>query len=262
MDSGDPARAIQFLNQSLDAASHSPTRHLDLESQYYGHLGFAYIQLGLYPEARKALETGLELAYLMGIGRYQAYHHINLGFVHWRLGNLDIAAQMELQALQEYSTTGEGFGQAVCHTYLGYIYETARKWTLALEHLAKARAMFVDLGIALDRIEVRAGEARIALEQERLQDASSFVCEIWQYLCENGTEGFSFPAKVYLSVVDVLDVIKVPGIRLEEVLEAGYREVMTKADTILDAGWRTSFLENIPENRRMMTRYERQHATG
>ena len=262
VDSGDPARAIRFLNQSLHAASHSPIRHLDLESQYYGHLGFAYIQLGLYPEARKALETGLELANLMGIGRSQAYHQINLGLVHWSMGNLDMAAQMEMQALHEYSTTGEVFGQAVCHTYLGYIYETARQWALAQEHQAKARAMFADLGIELDRIEVLAGEARIALEQERVQDASSLIREIWQYLCVYGTEGLSFPARLYMCVVDVLDVVSLSDIRLEDVLEAGYREVMTKAETIHDAGWRKSFLENIPENYRLITRYERKHAAG
>lgn len=123
LEDGDLAHAAQILSRSLNAARHAQSRRLDLESQYHGHLGFTYAQLGLYARARDALETGLELANVMGIGRYQGDQMLNLGFVHWRIGDLDTAIRMEETALQEYSATGEAYGQAACWAYLGYMHE-------------------------------------------------------------------------------------------------------------------------------------------
>lgn len=256
IENGDLAHAILFLNQSLESAKRAAIRHLDLESQYHGHLGFANIQLGLYTQACDTLVTGLELANLMGIDRYQAYHMLNLGFAYWRIGDFKAAVQMEKQALKEYSTTGEAFGQAACQAYLGYIYEAEGNLALAAEYLTKAREGFSELGVDADRFEVQAIEARAALSQGRREDAKQLTKEVWNYLCENGTEGLGSPSWLYVCVADVLAVVEIPNISLREVVEAGYRELMQRAEKVSNPEWRQSFLENVAENKVLVERWK------
>lgn len=257
LESGDLARAAQTLAQSLDAARRGQSRQLDLESQYHGHLGFAYAQLGLYSDARAALEAGLELANLMEIGRHQAYQLVNLGFVYWRTGDLPAAIQMEEKALQEYTATGEAFGQAVCRAYLGYMHEAADRWSAAAQYLADARAGFAALGVDPDRIETQATEARVLLALGQEEPARQLTAEVWQYLCQQGTDGLGSPAWVYQCVADVLEQVEIPSIALRAALEAGHRDIMQRADRISNAAWRRAFLNNIAENRSLVARWTR-----
>ena len=191
LEAGDLVRAAQILSQSLDAARRARSRQLDLESQYHGHLGFVYAQMGLYTEARATLAAGLELADLMGIGRNKAYQMINLGFVCWRLGDRNTAIQMEEAALKEYAANGDAFGQAACRAYLGYMHEEAGNLTSAAQFLAEARTGFAGLGAAPDRIEAQATEARVLVAQGRHGEARQLTEEVWRYLCEQGTEGLA-----------------------------------------------------------------------
>lgn len=257
LEDGDLARAARFLNRSLEAAGRTPTRHLDLESHYQGHLGFTYAQLGLYTQAREALEAGLKLADLMGIGRFQAYHMLNLGFVNWRTGDLETAVQMEEDALREYLATGETFGQAAGRAYLGYIYEEMGDPARAAKYLAESRAGFAEIGVDADKFEAQAVEARVALSQGRHEQARQLVREVWHYLGERGTEGLSSPGWIFLCVADVLEEIDVPDISLRDVITTGYGKLMESAEKISDDDWRRSFLENVVENRAIVERWER-----
>ena len=251
-EEGDLAHAAQILAQSLNAARRSQSRRLDLECQYHGHLGFAFAQLGLYSEARDALGAGLELANLTGIGRHQAYQMVNLGFVHWRSGDLATAIQMEEAALQEYAATGDAFGQAVCRAYLGYMHEEMGDLVSAAEDLAAARLGFAELGVEPDKIEAQATEARVLLALGQPEAARQLTMDVWEYLCEQGTDGFNSPAWVYVCIADVLAQVGNPGISAVAVLTAGRREVLLRADRISDASWRRAFLHNVAENRAVM----------
>ncbi len=212
LEEGDLAHAAHILSRSLDAARHARSRRLDLESQYHGHLGFAYVQLGLYAKARDTLETGLELANVIGIGRYRTYPMLNLGFVHWRIGDLDTAVRMEETALQDYLATGEAFGQAACRAYLGYMYEELGDLAAAANYLAEARIGFAELDVALDRIEAQATEARVLLAQGHQEAARQLTEDVCRSLREQETEGLASSAWATMCVVDVLDRVEIPGI--------------------------------------------------
>jgi hypothetical protein len=43
-------------------------------------------------------------------------------------------------------------------------------------------------------------------------------------------------------------------------LEAGYRDLMARADKFTDPEWRQSFLDNIPEHRALVAQWERSEA--
>jgi predicted ATPase/DNA-binding SARP family transcriptional activator len=261
-EEGNLARAVQLLSQSLEAAKRAEVRHLDLESQYYGHLGFTYAQLGLYTQAREVLEAGLKLADLMGIGRYRAYQMLHLGFVHWRIGDYGTAVRMEEQAFQEYLATGEAFGQAACQAHLGFILEDAGHWDEAEAYLLKASAGFARIGVDADRIETQAVAARCALAKRRQDEARQLAIEVWNYLVEHGNAGLDSPARVYLCLADVFAAVEMPdaAVSLGTILETGYRALIEMAGKISQIEWRQSFLENVVENRVLAARWKNWHA--
>ncbi len=221
----------RFLSQSLDTARRARSRQLDLECQYHGHLGFVYAQLGLYTDARATLEAGLELANRLGIGRYRAYQMLNLGLVHWRMGDLNSAIQMEEAALAEYSATGEAFGQAACHAYLGSVYEARGDLTAASQYLAEARTMFAALGVEPDTVRsAGCGSARVVSPGTSLKRRSRLTAEVWRYLRAKGTEGLGSPCWVHICVADVL------GCRRDSRhgRERGDRNRLSRADAASD----------------------------
>jgi predicted ATPase len=256
IESGDLADAAQALSHSLEAAQRAPIRHLDLEGQYYGHLGFTYAQMGLYPEARATLASGLERATLMGIGRYQAYHRLNDGFVVWRMGDLPMAIALEEQALADFAEAGEVFGAAACQTYLGYIYESAGDLARAEKYLAEAEAGFAAIGVEPDKFELQAVRARVALRQGQEELAGQLAQGVWHYLRHEGTEGLGSPSWLYVCLADVLERLEIPGMSLRELLEDGYRVLMQRAEKLSYTAWRHSFVQNVAENKALIERWE------
>jgi len=256
VNEGDPARGARCLSQSLEAARRARVRALDLECQYLGHLGVAYAHLGLYTQARAALAEGLDLANLMGIGRYQAYHLLNLGFVCSQLEDFEAAVQMEEMALAKFSAGGDAYGQAACRATLGNICEATGNLDLAAEYLAAACAGYAEIGADSDRFEAQSTAARVALGQGQPDKARCLALEIWEFLAEHGTAGFGPTAWIYLCIADVVAAVEAPGLSAGEAIEAGYRDLMQRAAQISDVEWRRSFLENVAENRALVVRWE------
>ena len=64
-----------------------------------------------------------------------------------------------------------------------------------------------------------------------------------------------FPLLGYETCADVFSATGHAALT-RHVIEAGYRELMARADRISLPEWRQSFLEHIPEHRRIQTRWE------
>lgn len=79
--------------------------------------------------------------------------------------------------------------------------------------------------------------------------------EVWQYAQEHGVDSLVSGAAVYLALADVLEGIGCNAPAPRAIIEAGYRDVIARADKISNAEWRRSFLENVPENRALLARW-------
>jgi hypothetical protein len=143
---------------------------------------------------------------------------------------------------------------------LGYILEDARDSIGAADHLALARTGFAKLGAEPDRFEAQAVEAQAMLAQGRKAEAQQLASEVWTYLHEHGSQGLGSPSLAYVCVADVFEATEGddPASAAHAVIEAGYRDLMQRAEKISDATWHRSFLENVAENRAMVERW-RQH---
>ncbi|MCA9926804.1 MAG: AAA family ATPase [Anaerolineales bacterium] len=255
METGDLARAAKF--QSLSAEAVRLTGNYIQEAAIRGNLGLIYAMLGLYTQARTTLEAGEERAKEIGDRRLYASIMCHLGYVHDRSGDKVLARKVGEQALKALAGLGDAYGEANSLTYLGHLLEEAGELTLAAKYLAQARASYAGLGLEADKFEAQALEARVALALGQHETAEQLTTEVWHYLSEHGSEGFSWPSLVYVCVADVLAVSPILNISLHEVIEAGYRDLMERAEKISDADWRRSFLESVAENKSILEQWEK-----
>jgi tetratricopeptide (TPR) repeat protein len=250
---GDLARSIQYQLLGAKAAERAahPTRELTIKA----NLGLLYINLGQYAEARITLEAQIELAEILGDRWLKASLRRHLGYVYWRIDNVQLSLEQLEQALIDLVEIGDIYGQAACHAYLGYIGADTENWKSAAEHLAKARSYFEEMGIDPDKFEAQAFEALCLLTLGQKDDAHALTVDVWDYIRTHGAEEMDSPARVFLSLADVFNTVKTPGISVRDVIEMGYRDLMQRAEKISDIEWQQSFLENVVENRVIIERY-------
>lgn len=260
METGDLVRSVQLQVQSAEAAQQAGKRVLEITIR--ANLGLIFATLGLYAQAQTVLETALATADALGDRRLQASARRHLGYVHGSSDNITLAVQMEQQALEEMTGTNDAYGEAACLAYLGYFLEASGQLVLAAEHLIRAQEIFGEIGVEADKFEAQATQARVALRQGKHDEARQLTLSVWNYLRENGTEGLSSPAWIYVCIADVLAEISIPDISSEQVIEIGYQDLMQRAEKISDIDWRQSFLENVSENRAIVEMWEKINKPG
>lgn len=264
-EAGNDGRAVQLFAQSIESARRLGDR--TAEAFATGMLGYEYVLLGLYKMGRSTIERSLALCEAIGHRRARAYQLQNLGMVYWRTGDGRTARRLEEQASAECAAVADPFGQAACFLYLGYIVESAGDYGAGARRFSEAREGFAKLENATQLHEALAGEARCALAQGRLEEAQRLAIEIWDFLREHGGGGMECTARVYLTCAEVFEALTElaspagsaddPNRPVRLVVEAGYRELMERANQITNAEWHKSYLENVEENRMLVEMWGR-----
>lgn len=251
---GELSRAVRLWQQSGQAARRAGDRIT--ETRTFINVGFTYIQLGLYTQARAVLEEALALAEAIGEQGLHAALLNNLSYVNWCLGDQRQALALAKSALLEHrSAAASPFDRAVCQSYLGFFLADVGEWAAASDYLAEARAGFTRIGTNSHGVELQAVEATCLLALGRQDEARQLAVATWAYLSERGAIGIRFLARVYIHVADLFAALAEPGIAPHKVIRAGYRDLMQRADQISDLEWRRSFLENVAENRTLVERW-------
>ena len=255
---GDLSRAALLLNYARKAARLAGNKRREITIDV--NMGFTYIQLGLYPQARDILEEGKDLAEAIGELGLRINCLENLSYMHWGMGDLEQAfALIERTLREQRSIDYSPFHHAYCFVYLGFFLEGSGDLTSAVANLDEARSVFVRLGVDTDALEPQAVEARCLLKLGREDEARQLATEVWSILDERGSRGISFPSRVYLCIADVVGPIECPGITASEVIEIGYQDLLQRAGNISDPQWRRSYLENDRENCTLIQRWKQLH---
>lgn len=251
---GDLAQAAQFFVQAAQMARTSGLQWG--EAACLGNLGYVYVLLGLYGSARATLEDALQRYEAMGDRPRHAYMLSNLGLCCSRLGRHELARRIENLALGEMSVIENTFGEAVCRLYLGHILEQTQDYVEAELYFADASTGFDKFGAGGFSIDAVAGMARCALAQKEPNQATQYTTEVWNRLCRLGTARVEMPTLAYLTCAQVFDALGDTA-ESRRAIDAGYRELMVRADKISNVEWRKSFLENVAEHRAMIEMYEK-----
>jgi len=254
-DLGDVSRALLFQHRYAEAARRAGDRKG--ESVCLWNIGLYLAQLGRYADARASYEAGLPIAEAIGDRHWQTSHKVGLSYALWCGGDHDGALEVGEAALRELRTSGyRRIGLADCLAYLGLILQDAQDYSTAAAYLAESRALYVEGGQHGSGMEVQAIEARCRAELGQEEEAWRLAAEVWAFVRGNGTASIDFPSRIYLCIADVVAQVAMPGVTEREVLDAGYANLVQKADLISDPEWRRSFLEDELSNRALAIRWK------
>jgi tetratricopeptide (TPR) repeat protein len=252
---GDLSLALQLLYQSVEAARRAGDRRW--VSRMAINIGVVCIQMGLYLQARAVLEEGIAMADAIGDHNFIASLQDNLSYAYWYSGDHEQAIVLVEQALQSFRTELYRLhGEAACLAEIGLYMAESGNWQTAVKYLEEARLKFLEMATKPDAIELQALEASCLLALGRQEEAMMLAVEAWSYLCEHGSVGISFPARMHGCIADVFAAIKSPPASVRDVIEAGYLDLMQSAEKISNEEWRQSFLENVAVNRAIRERWE------
>jgi tetratricopeptide (TPR) repeat protein len=253
-ETGDMARAVQLLDRQLTINR----RTGNIEGEVVGllNLGYNYILLGMPEEGISALRRCIDLAQAIGHRSFSAYGRLNLALAHLR-GDDPPSALVELdQCLPELRAMDDTFGYASGKIYAALAMEQGGRVDEALTGFEQAAAALGEIGTPSNVHDAEAGVARCLLALNNPETAQQYAAPLWDYLQRQAGAGMEFPLLGYETCADVFAAAGQASLA-QRVVEAGYRELMARAGRISLPEWRRSFLERVPEHRRIQVRWQK-----
>ena len=223
-------------------------------------LGNVYFDLGDYKQVKRYYQQALPLAQRAGSRSREAIALDTLSLVHYVSGDYKQAQQYATQALTLQRTLKYRYGEGYNLNHLGLALAGLGQYEAATEQFQQALHLRRELGQEALALDDLAGLARVALAQGAYQRALTYTEEILAWLAEHEPVGVEFPVLVYLSCYQVLQTTT-NGAALQQVLEAGYNLIQTRAKHIQDAGLRHTFLQEEPFNRAFLAAWH-QHESS
>lgn len=243
---GDIAKAAILYARQVEVAD----RLGDIvnEAAGQGNLGYNYALMGMFEKSRDTLEKALRLNEAHGARRSAAYNLLNLALVYWRIGDARTAQQVLEKAFPILLAICDTFGLAIRPSYIALSHEHLGDLGEAMRFFDEAKLALEELGLHGLARDCIAGMARCALAQDSLEEAMQHASELWSQLEEHGASGMELPIRAYVTCAEVFEALG-EGDQCRKVVEAGYSELMARADKIGDVEWCKRYLENVPEHR-------------
>jgi len=226
------------------------------ETVVLGNLGNLYCDLGDYAAARDYQEQALNLRHTIGDRWGEALSLTNLGLVYNGLGDYETARKQCEQALLIQREIEDRRNEGYSLTYLGHALAGLGQLETAAAAYREAMRLRHELGQHSQAIDDLAGLARIALKQDRLEQAVTRIEEILTWLESHGPAGIEYPLQVYLTCYQVLRDNSAHSERARAILTKAHTALMEQAGGISNPELRRSFLENVQANREIIRAWE------
>jgi len=253
VEAGDLARAAQLLQDQI--ALYQRLNDRGGQANPLLNLGYDYLCLGLYEEARAATEDALILLKSFGAQREMAYAQLNLGLIYWRNNQFPAALNILEAAQRTLVTLNDRYGEAAALCYIALILEDRTTVREARHHYAAARHIHLASGARGAAADALAGLTRCALQLNDWEAARQHAAELWNYLCRQGTQGMELPLRAYLTCAQVFSALREAD-QARQATEAGYQELLMRSEKISRLEWGRSYLSNIPEHRALIALWE------
>ncbi|MBL8716452.1 MAG: hypothetical protein JNL79_10685, partial [Myxococcales bacterium] len=247
---GDPGATLEYLSTAVEAfAEAGDARNACVQRQ---NLANSYIQLGAYAEAGAVLGDVLKAAEAMKL-EMASVVKANHAVVLVRMGDVEAAARMAREAVDELARRGNRRAEAFCRIYLAGILSFQKDFAAAEDEARGA------IAAASSAPEARAyGFATLGallLRQKRAEEAHEVAARAMELMQGLGgvSEGESLIRLVHAVSLRMLKRTVEADAALTEAVE----RLQERAASISDEGWRRSFLENIAENASTLARAEK-----
>lgn len=254
------------------------------------HLGKAGYRLGQYDRALQHIETARELAGETDNRDSEATSHLVLGWIYQRLGDYKSAAKHYQAKLKIRRMTGNLYGEATALSHLGWLaadqqrpeagleccqgaleisydvddreneayalsgfglnYEQMGQLDLAAANYQAALSIHTEIGASTLVVFDRAGLARIALAQDKIDLARQHILAVIGWIEAGNAQKFWDPWLIYLSSYRVLTALGDADLACT-ILDEAYRVLHQRAQAISDKGLRRCFLFNVAANRQI-----------
>jgi class 3 adenylate cyclase/tetratricopeptide (TPR) repeat protein len=248
-ESGDLARAAQMYQDQAAIAQQLGDRNN--QATALANLGYATLCLGMYEVGREALEESLRLYEAFGARREMAYARLNLALIFWRTDDLPAARNLLRVVQSDLATVKDRLAEAFALLYSAIVLERAGETLEARSQFEAARAIFSRAGTRANAADALTGLVRCTLTLHDLEALQTHLAELWDYLHAYGTHGMEFPLRAHLACVEAYATVGDSG-TASQAVEAGYHELMLRAEKISNREWRQSFLDIVPEHRALI----------
>ncbi len=252
-ETGNYTEAIEEFNKSLELCravgwSYAEARILNLA-------GNNYLNSGDLKNGILYHERAVKMCNELGDSENIANSMDSLGLLVHFQGLYAKARHYYEQALLIYEETGDSRGIGYVLTHLGYTYTKLNERQLADQTFTRAVGILSknqDHGLLMDAL---AGYAQLALKQRDIGAALNHVEKIMTWIDEHSVAGIEFPLQVYLICYQVISAATDSELHhyreVDSILQDAYILLREGLDKISDEKYRSSYLNNIPFNRRL-----------
>jgi eukaryotic-like serine/threonine-protein kinase len=242
MFAGDAGEYV--VSEQAAALAFEQAGDLRYACMQHGHLGYAYLEIGAYAEAERWLRKALEGGQRMGLQNVVATAKHNLGRVLQHRGRLDEAVVVETEAIEAFAAQGDRRLESASRTYLANILAMRGELDVA-EDLTRQGLQTVQ---AASRPTLLADLAAILLRQGRNREALIAAREAHDLFDALGgvEEGESQIRLIIAEALHANGDMKAARTAIERARD----RLLARAAKITDPEWRSSFLDNLPENAR------------
>jgi tetratricopeptide (TPR) repeat protein len=227
----------------------------DREGQAFtlSNLGIAYGTLGDYNAARSYLSHSLDIRKEIGSQAGEANTLNKFAFIYHHLGDYRSTKRYCDMAIAIQQKIGDRDGEQYSLTYLGHALAGLNDLAGAAEAYDKALCLFQDLEETSRTIDVSAGKAYVAMQQDRPDQALAVIAEILDWIDVHGIAGIDKPLWVYLTIYNILmsssEDTPADLDRAKAVLAAACNILKEQAACIEDENLRHTFLNTVKINR-------------
>lgn len=247
---GQYSEALHWYEHSLanyqtigDRAGQGLTHH------YQGQLQRS---LGNYAEAHRLFKMAIAIHQANGNRRHEAHSQYHLAVVYHRLAEYKMALQLFEEALKTLREVNDPWVLARALTYYSWTLDEAGQARKARKFIEEALKIERDMGQRQEavRMETLAHLGRIALNLDDMSLAYTCTRHSLKFIEQHGSQGFEHPGLVFMIGYETFQALQKPK-RATAALQQAQRYLAEQAGQIEDEKLRRSFLNEVPEHRRL-----------
>jgi len=253
VETGDYDRAMDSYSQSIRIFHELGEKS---QESYSGiGIGIVYARMGNYDAALARLTESLEMAREISDKRSEIYSLINIGAIHIQLGQDDKALEYYQEALEIAQSIGDTYLEGISWTKLGELMARRGEYAQSSQYFNSGCNIWRDLDDLSHHVWTLSWWALSEIRAGNIEEGSRKAGQVETMLAE------ILPYEEYVITVDWN--LSQTYVELGDTAKAkiyvqkAYTEVMSRAERFTDQKDRNAFLNNIIENRNVISAYQR-----
>ena len=246
LDKGEFGQALIYFRQLLAADRMIGRRQAEADCLHY--LATTYKELGQLELADDHIQAALAIRFSIQDQLGKAKDRGVLGTIHVAREDYKTGRDYAGEALEVFQRLGLRPLESKAWLELGMAQESLGDLAKAEAAYSQAQIIQQELGNAAGVLDSRAGLARCLLAGGKTGKAQKEIEIVLAELKTRGATGLKHPIRLYLTAYWVLQAANLKE-KAVAVLREGWTLLEQRADAIAEADLRTSFIEEVSENK-------------